>query len=109
MDSAFGIDHGEVSKAFGRKRQPAQQPPNQVRYTLRQVGQKAAAKGSKVASTRLSLKDVGTATGKGLELGGKHAGRALLVKPGATGAAVVGAAGYGLYRTNGKKKAPKGM
>lgn len=108
MESAFGIEHGEVSKAF-RKKPPPQKPTNQVRITLRDVGRKAAAKGSKVAGTRLSLTDVGNATGKGFQHGGAGVGRALQAKPGLTGAALVGGAGYGLYRTNNKKKAPKGM
>ena len=95
MESAFGIEHGEFSKA----RRPKQKPTNQVRGNLRQVGQK-------VTSARVSLTDVGNATGK--TVGG--VGRALQAKPGLTGAVVVGGGAGALYaRSQKKPHAPKGM
>ena len=94
MTSAFGIEHGEFSKA----RRARQKPPNQVRMTLSDAGRK-------VSSARVSLADVGNATGKGVT----GVGNVLRAKPGVTGAAVVSGAGYSLYRVNSKKKAPKGM
>jgi hypothetical protein len=94
MTSAFGIEHGEFSKA----RRARQKPPSQARLTLGEAGRK-------VSSTRVSLTDIGTATGKGVS----GVGNVLRAKPGLTGAAVVSGAGYSLYRVNNKKKAPKGM
>lgn len=93
-ESAFGVEHGE---GFSKARKPRQKPPNAVRMTINNAGQK-------ITGTRVSLADVGTAAGKTVA----GVGNALKAKPGLTGAAVITGAGYSLHRTN-KKKAPKGM
>ena len=94
MESAFGIEHGEISKARRQKTKPV----NQVRGNLRQVG-------TKVTSARISLSDVGSGTGRAVT----GVGRALQAKPGLTGAVVVGGAAGGLYAKKKKPPAPKGM
>lgn len=94
MDSAFGIDHGEVSKAM---------PPT-VAHT---GGRKIAGAFKRIGSANISLNEIGQSAGKGV----KGTGSFLEKHPGLTGTALVGgggAAGYKyLSRKEPKRKKPR--
>lgn len=95
MESAFGIEHGDIAKAR-RRQQPRRVSPAAVKVA--EGAKKAAQIPGKVANARVSVADAGRAAGKGAE----GVGRLLNKKPGLTGAAVLGGGGYALYR-NGRK------
>jgi hypothetical protein len=97
MESAFGIEHGEVSKA--RKKNQRVIPPN-----YEPAGTKLKRIGNKVGGAQVSLKEIGNSAGAGA----MKVGRGFQRFPGMTGAALVGGTGYGGYKlaTKDKKQRP---
>jgi hypothetical protein len=106
MESAFGVEHGEVSKALtpaGRRK--AQHKANvranqQAAYARNKarLGKLTAIPG-KAANAKVSVADVGRGVGRVAEL----AGKAVAAKPAVTGAAVLGGAGYSTWKSGRKK------
>jgi len=100
MESAFGIDHGEISKVKG--------PPKLTGVTgrltgaqVRTAGQGAPSRTSKtkralhkIGEADISLKGLGGAAGRGL----KGTGSFLENRPGLTGTALVGGGGAAGYK-----------
>ena len=115
MNSAFGIDHGDVSKAAysyvsprARRRKAAlkqQAAANQAARSARVQGALTRIAGAprKAANTKVSIADVGRGASKPVTALGRVAGR----YPGATGAAVLGAGGYVAYRGMQRESLPK--
>lgn len=102
MISAFGIDHGEVSKAV---RMPRGKPTRAQRRTQRRPGarsgpEKIADTGRKISETSWSLGGVGRGASRGLAGASSITGR----HPGTTGTALVGGGGYGGYRYLNRKE-----
>ena len=116
MISAFGVEHGEISKARiprnpmrgmpgGRRASKAQRAtqgtpgapsgPSKVKSAFNRVGE-----------AELSLKSIGTSAGRGM----KATGGFLEKRPGLTGTALVGgggAAGYHILSQKEPKKGPR--
>ena len=100
MDSAFGIDHGEINKIrlprVGRRPPPPPRAPSrasQIKGSL-----------SRAADKDISLRELGASAGRGVG----RVGAAMQSKPGLTGTALVGgggAAGYKLLNDRSRKKA----
>jgi len=100
MQSAFGIEHGEVAKAF-------RAPRPKKGYVPRGGGQTGPQKTKgalhRIGEADISLKNIGTAAGRGM----KGTGGFLERHPGLTGTALVGgggAAGYKYLSTKPRKK-----
>lgn len=98
MDSAFGIDHGEVSKArsslfrAAKKAAPGPRAPSrasQIKGSL-----------SRAAEKDISLKEIGSSAGKGVS----GVGRFMQNRPGLTGTALVGGGGAAGYKALSTKK-----
>ena len=90
MESAFGIDHGEISKTrlprrlVGPKPRPrAPSRASQIRGKLNQLGDKD-----------VSIKEVGRSAGSGVS----GVGRFMQNHPGLTGTALVGGGGAAGYK-----------
>jgi hypothetical protein len=101
MQSAFGVEHGEISKARRKKVDPAlaaQRAASEAK--VRAVGRTIKGVPGKIVGTKVSIADVGTGASKTIT----GAGRLVAVKPGLTGAALVGGGGYALYRHGTKPK-----
>lgn len=105
MESAFGVDHGEISKIEtpGRKRarRRAEQDAGRKRRAAKinrglQVPVKAV-------NTRVSVADVGRGAGKAVDTVGRFATR----KPGLVGAGILGGGGYAAYRLTQREDLPK--
>ena len=97
MESAFGVDHGEIEKA--RRRRPQPTPPS-----YKPAAAKLKALGNRVANAPISLNSVGNTAGKGVTA----VGTGLRRFPAATGAVVLGGGGYALYKNPpGEKKKRK--
>jgi len=109
MISAFGVDHGEISKArspwlkgargakAARKAAAQQHPP------VPSGPQKIAGKLNEIGEADISLKGIGRKSGQGV----KNTGGFLERHPGLTGTALVGgggAAGYTYLRNKQPKK-----
>lgn len=114
MISAFGVDHGLVSKGVARG--PGGLPRSRKLIALgrgsRKVYDKAKRGAHKVVTTELSLQNLGRGTGKTFEAAGRGTGkigRGLGKHPAVTGTAVAGgAAGYGGYKYHeARQKPPK--
>ena len=116
MNSAFGVDHGEISKAEPRPRPTTAQRLG--RFTAVNAD-RAGRAGRKVVTTTLSVEGTGRATGRGTEALGRgitSAGKVFGRHPGKTGSLVfagAGAAGVSAYKharnQPPKVKAPRGM
>lgn len=119
-ESAFGVDHGDVSKAstgFPRARwaNKAGKAYGKAKGKLTQMGDRAG-------NASVSVKGIGHKVGYGISgvgVGTAKAGNKMMDHPGKTGAATLGVAGAGagyggkkLYdhqSPNGKHKTPRGM
>lgn len=126
--SAFGVDHSEVDKAFGNFR-AARQFNRYKKVVAAERSAKNAARGKAIRTTviratntvkdtpakakraaevRVSLGDIGRGVGGAVTRTGEMTGKVLSYKPGVTGAAAVGGAGYGAYKYGQKKpKSPR--
>jgi hypothetical protein len=125
MESAFGIDHGTISKgvAYGPGGLPRSRKLIALGRGARKGYEGARKAGRKVVTTEVSVQNVGQAAGAGTAAIGRGAGKvgaSLEKHPGVTGAALIGGgAGYGGYRyhqarnkppkTKKPKSAPEGM
>lgn len=114
MKSAFGVDHGVVSK--GVTHGPGGLPRSRKLIALGRGARKAfegsKRVGNKITTTEVSVQSIGRSAGTGTAAIGRGAGKiggALEKHPGATGAAVIGTgAGVGGYQYNkARKKQPK--
>ena len=89
-ESAFGIDHGDIAKGMAT---------NNAAWKIHTAVTKAPGVlkkvPGKVVNTKVSIKDVGQATGRGISSVGMGINR----HPGATGAGVVGGGSYALWRS----------
>ena len=100
MESAWGIEHGEISKIRLPRRLPKAAPPpkapsraSQIKGQLNRLGEKD-----------ISIKEVGRSAGSGVARTGGFMQR----HPGLTGTALVGgggAAGYKVLNDRSRKKA----
>jgi len=96
MQSAFGVDHGEVEKAFwgsaarAAKKAPPPPPPPQGPP----VGARVKGKLNQLGSSHISLKGIGRGVGAGV----RRAGQTMEKYPGTTGTAVVGGGGAAGYK-----------
>lgn len=98
MMSAFGVEHGEFSKA--RRKQPGPTSPAAQKVA---DGAKAVARiPGKVVNAKVSIAGVGEAAGKGAKAVGTAAHAAATKHPGLTGAALIGGGGYAIAH-NGRK------
>lgn len=112
MISAFGVDHGEVSKALfpGRARKQAlgmvRTAQKQARADKRNraVGHLRALPG-KVGNKQISINQVGRDIGAGVNAVGHGFSTVTTKHPTATGTAALGAGGYGLWNSGRKRKA----
>lgn len=112
MTSAFGIDHGEISKV---KVTWGGAPDKTARMALteqaRKVG-KLRELPKKVVEAPISIGGTGRATSRGVKAGGEGIAYAANKYPGLTGTAILGGGGYAAYRAARqqppKKKKPKG-
>lgn len=102
MNSAFGIDHGEIEKAFGRRRRTTGPPPTNAQRAGFPAGAKHVRSGAgklrsaagKVGNAKVSINDIGTGVGRGVGA----VGRVATKSPTAAGLAVIGGGGYAAYR-----------
>jgi hypothetical protein len=110
MDSAFGVDHGEVSKARvprGLRVPGTKNRRTPTRAQVRTAGTGGPSgpqkvKGALVRATQadISLQGIGAGAGKSL----KGVGGFLEKRPGITGTALVGGGGAAGYKYLGQKK-----
>lgn len=115
MNSAFGIDHGEISKAWPgsrkqqmrdqnrAKQQAARARAAKVRGNLKKIPGKVTNAGNAIGNASVSINDVGRGAAKGFNAIGRGVNR----HPGLTGAAVVGGGGYAAYRAMQSPELPK--
>jgi hypothetical protein len=99
MLSAFGVDHGEVSKGILRAAgRPARRLTRAQRATRGAGGpsgpQKVAGAVDRALGAPISVKGAGRAAGKGMGA----TGRFFEQRPGLTGTALVGGGGYAGYK-----------
>lgn len=97
MESAFGIDHGEIEKS--RRTRAARRSALQANRAARDAKMRASLRrvGSvpgKVVNAKVSVADVGRTAGR-VTTG---VGRVVSASPAITGTAVIGGAGYGAYK-----------
>jgi len=107
MQSAFGVDHGDISK--GRFVWPkAKRPPTRAQKRTQGAPgaksgpQQVKAAANKITETPVSIGGIGRATGSGM----RGVGGFLEKRPGLTGTALVGgggAAGYHQYKKGQKR------
>lgn len=108
MISAFGIEHGEISK-LRAPRLPGGGRPSRAQVATRgpagsQTGpQKVKGALNRIGETDVSLKSVGSGAGRAL----KGVGNFLEQRPGLTGTALVGGGGAGGYKYLSEKKPKK--
>jgi hypothetical protein len=124
MISAFGVDHGAVSKAMSPSQMAdalkAQHAPHLARKAAKKLsGAQVRTQGTNPGATTrpqhiknflnrigeadISIKGVGRSAGKGV----KHTGRFVERHPGLSGTALVGGGGYAGYRTLSNREPPK--
>jgi hypothetical protein len=111
MLSAFGIDHGEVSKArlpmrgFGGRRPTRAQRRVNSRVNTGGVSgpSKVKAALNRAGEADISLKNIGAGAGKGM----KGVGGFLEKRPGLTGTALVGGGGAAGYKYLSNKEPKK--
>jgi hypothetical protein len=100
MISAFGVDHGEISKARlprlpnGKRMTRAQRATRGVNPNAKPRGQQASDFLNRVGDAHVSLKGIGNTAGKGAA----GVGNFMAGHPGLTGTAVIGGAGAGGYK-----------
>jgi hypothetical protein len=99
MTSAFGIDHGEFSKARQQQR-PTSPFVTATHGKLKRIGAAAG----KATSAQISLAEVGRQSGRAVKGAGELGSKILTAKPGLTGAVLVGGTGAGLYAAGRPKK-----
>ena len=100
MESAWGIEHGEISKIRLPRRLPKAAPPPKAPSRASQIGGKLNRLGEK----DISIKELGASAGRGVG----NVGRFMQNRPGLTGTALVGgggAAGYKVLNDRSRKKA----
>lgn len=95
MDSAFGIDHGEISKASYSARAGFSGVGSKLGKLKKIPG--------KIGNAKVSINDVGRGVGQGV----KAVGGAATKSPTITGLAVLGGGGYAGYRAMQKENLPK--
>lgn len=110
MQSAFGVDHSEVSKAFPAitRKQKAKRDRNSAvrlrsaarRGKIQRVSGAIITAPGKAARKKVSVADVGSGVGRGTAKVGTLVGRYPVV----TGTAVLGGAGYGAYKLSQPRK-----
>lgn len=103
-ESAFGVEHGEVSKAIftgpGRKKQQQAQQAKRaaqnarIRNTWNNGRGRLRGIPDKIVNTKVSINDVGSTAAKGVS----GVGRAATRHPGVVGTAVLAGGGYAAYR-----------
>lgn len=98
MISAFGVDHGEFSKARYQQNQPKRMTRAQ-RRTKGKAGvltgpQKIVQAAHRAGEAPVSVKGIGGSVGRGIQ----GTGRFLANRPGLTGAALVGGGGAAGYK-----------
>lgn len=110
MQSAFGIDHGEISKVkFQTKKQQRAVKAERQRVAAEKHAKSAARAKSlkavpgKMVNAKISVADIG----RGASNAANSVGRLASAKPGLTGAAVIGGSGYGAYRGFQNSNLPK--
>ena len=110
MISAFGVEHGDISKAWTPrgKRKEAEQARRRAAQNEAYLKNRARAKKvgqipGKVVGTKVSISDVGMSTGKIAT----KTGNLIAAKPGLTGAAVLGGGAYVGYRASQREGLPK--
>lgn len=117
MKSAFGVDHGEISKGVLRVRKPLPGFPGGGRATRAQRAARAAHPSqptpsgpqkvkralNRAGEADISLKGIGQSAGRGLGA----TGRFLENRPGLTGTALVGGGGAAGYKILSDKQPKK--
>jgi hypothetical protein len=118
MQSAFGVDHGGVSKGVFKVAKPLRGFPGGGRATKAQRAARAAQAGqpvqpggatkikntlNRVGEADISLKGIGEAAGRGT----KAVGGFLEKRPGLTGTALVGGGGAAGYKVLSDKQPKK--
>ena len=101
MESAFGVDHGEISKA---ERLPRVTTARKLGRLVRTGSIRASSRGDKLVNTPLSVSGLGRATGRGTQKVGEATtafGHKMQANGGVTGGVVVAGgagAGYAGYK-----------
>lgn len=120
MDSAFGVDHGEISKiriprkvhppAEALARKAAQRAQGaRAGNAVRKGPGKLKKLGEKAVNTEISVSRVGRGVGSGIGTVGRKTNEVITRYPGVTGTAVLGGGGYALYRSGRKPKKVQGQ